>query len=326
MAVDQSEVSIPAPDTVVPWRFSAGDEFEIPGGRGRLERLAFDSGIVLYRTEIEVFDACVITVHNRLSGPWIGTSTHVVGRSVLQPPDGRMFEISPEQSLILRVDRDGSRFHLDGGQVVRHVGVSTTMPALERRLGGVLPQALRAFAAEVDDAVIVQPIGTTGRMRGLAASLFSPQVDGPLGRLMLEGIATQILSGMVGAICSPKDAAAADLAPWERLALADIVEHIQSDPAAPLPLPELAADMGLSEHRLERIFRDVLGRSPADFIRGERLSEAQRLLDKGDLPIKQVAARVGYAHVSNFTRAYRAHFGETPARTLRRSLDARGPE
>ena len=46
---------------------------------------------------------------------------------------------------------------------------------------------------------------------------------------------------------------------------------------------------------------------------------AQRLLETGKHPVKVVADKVSYGHVSNFSRAYRARFGETPARTLRRA-------
>lgn len=178
-------------------------------------------------------------------------------------PEGKTCEVTPDRSLFLRVDRDGARFRLGGGQVLRHVGVSTTMPALEHRLGGALPETLGPFADKAEGAEILHEIATAGRIRALAASLFSPRVDGPAGRLMLEGIATRILSEMIEALCAQTGEAASDLARWERLALAEIVERIRSD--------------------------------------------------RGDLPIREIAARVGYAHVSNLTRACRAHFGEMPA-------------
>ncbi|HET7413134.1 MAG TPA: helix-turn-helix transcriptional regulator [Pararhizobium sp.] len=310
-----------ATEAVTPWRFSAGHAFEVSGGRGRLERLAFDSGLILYRSEIEIFDTCIVEVQNTSSGPWLRTCTHIVGDSTLEAPDGQRFVVSPERSLLLRVDRSGTRFHLDGGQVLRHVGVSMTVSALERRLGAFLPDGLEPFAGDVGSATVIREMRTSARLLALATSLFSPRTEGPFRLLMLEGIATQILSEVIDAVCRPADDGGGGIAQWERLALADVIERVQSNPGAPFLVPDLAAGVGLSPNRLDRIFRNELRRSPVEFIRGERLREAQRLLELGELSIGEIAARVGYAHTSNFTRAYRCRFGETPARTLRRSRD-----
>ena len=79
------------------------------------------------------------------------------------------------------------------------------------------------------------------------------------------------------------------------------------------------ADMaGLSESRLDHLFRQKFQLSCAEYVRNERMNAANRWLQTGELPVREVAVRVGYSHVSNFSRAYRTRFGETPARTLRR--------
>jgi AraC-like DNA-binding protein len=48
-----------------------------------------------------------------------------------------------------------------------------------------------------------------------------------------------------------------------------------------------------------------------------RLSQAHAALRQTDTSIKQLAARLGYAHVSNFTIAYKRKFGYPPG-SLRR--------
>ncbi len=44
-----------------------------------------------------------------------------------------------------------------------------------------------------------------------------------------------------------------------------------------------------------------------------RLRRAERLLAETKLPVKSVAARVGYASRSHFSRAFKAAFGIDPA-------------
>jgi AraC-like DNA-binding protein len=52
------------------------------------------------------------------------------------------------------------------------------------------------------------------------------------------------------------------------------------------------------------------------------MEKARAALTAGTL-IKQLAYDLGYAHVANFTRAYRRAFGESPSKTLRRRADAK---
>ena len=60
-------------------------------------------------------------------------------------------------------------------------------------------------------------------------------------------------------------------------------------------------------------FRDAFGTSPMAFVRQARLQEAAKLLRSTDLPVKAIAARVGFASRSHFSRAFRQRFKRDPA-------------
>ena len=86
-------------------------------------------------------------------------------------------------------------------------------------------------------------------------------------------------------------------------------EHLED----PLSTDQLAAAVGCSERQLERLFRGTLGKNPARFCLELRLRESERLLRQSALSLAEIAARCGFSSPSHFGKAYREHFGTTPA-------------
>ena len=94
-------------------------------------------------------------------------------------------------------------------------------------------------------------------------------------------------------------------------ARAVIMAHLADPPR----IGEIARRVGLSQRRLNEVFREIFGASPMQCLVRWRLEMARDLLATGDLSVKQVAHCVGYAHVSNFSLAFTRHFGHPPSGT-----------
>ena len=75
----------------------------------------------------------------------------------------------------------------------------------------------------------------------------------------------------------------------------------------------LAGYVGMSQRRLNEVFRDVFGCTVFEWIVQQRLDQARDLLLNSDLSIKEIVYRMGYAHVSTFTNAFSRRFGAPPA-------------
>jgi AraC-like DNA-binding protein len=75
----------------------------------------------------------------------------------------------------------------------------------------------------------------------------------------------------------------------------------------------LAAIAGMSRSRFSETFTENFGRTPIEFVQAVRLRAARRMLLGSSLPIKAVAAAVGYSSRSHFSRAYQSYFGEAPS-------------
>lgn len=78
--------------------------------------------------------------------------------------------------------------------------------------------------------------------------------------------------------------------------------------------------VGVSKWYFQRIFKGVTGDSIGDYIRKRRLSLAALELVETDIPIIKLAINFGFESQEAFTRAFKNHFNETPAK-FRKKLD-----
>tara|TARA_S200002703_G_scaffold70756_2_gene61355 strand:+ start:129 stop:509 length:381 start_codon:yes stop_codon:yes gene_type:complete len=103
--------------------------------------------------------------------------------------------------------------------------------------------------------------------------------------------------------------------------MAEIVERIRRNPAAPYSVQEMADRCGISVSRLSRRFRELVGLPPNQFIVQERLRTAEMMLLGGNDRIETIAERLGYRDVYFFSRQFRQHRGVAPSR-FRRGFNA----
>jgi AraC-like DNA-binding protein len=96
----------------------------------------------------------------------------------------------------------------------------------------------------------------------------------------------------------------------ERLARA--VLAVLERPAAPHTVESLSATAGMSRSSFAEAFPRSFGESPIEFVGRVRLRLAAELLGTTALPVKVVAASIGYASRSYFSRAFRAAYGVDP--------------
>jgi AraC-like DNA-binding protein len=80
----------------------------------------------------------------------------------------------------------------------------------------------------------------------------------------------------------------------------------------------LAAEVGMSPSSLHEHFRAITALTPLQFQKQLRLQDARSLMLIEGIDIATAAFQVGYESPSQFSREYRRHFGEPPARDIAR--------
>jgi AraC family transcriptional regulator len=92
-----------------------------------------------------------------------------------------------------------------------------------------------------------------------------------------------------------------------------VIDHIDAHLAEPLDLHALAAVAHFSPWHFHRVFHTLTGEALADRVRRRRLEVAAgRLLASPPESVLRIALHVGFKSAEVFTRAFKAHFGETP--------------
>jgi transcriptional regulator GlxA family with amidase domain len=106
-----------------------------------------------------------------------------------------------------------------------------------------------------------------------------------------------------------------------RLAIfAEAVEILAKEWSRPLRIDDVARRVATSPRQLQRIFADVAGVGFRSYLTRLRMSSAAALLASTDLPVKEIARRVGYGDASQFSKAFKRAYGISPskARAMRR--------
>ncbi len=84
-------------------------------------------------------------------------------------------------------------------------------------------------------------------------------------------------------------------------------------------IPELCAQFHVSRRTLQYAFEEVLGTSPANYLRAVRLNGVRRTLRTGQFAsVQDAAAAWGFWNLSQFSADYRRFFDERPSETLQR--------
>ncbi|MGG2397431.1 helix-turn-helix domain-containing protein [Pseudomonas sp. SH1-B] len=133
--------------------------------------------------------------------------------------------------------------------------------------------------------------------------------NGPINDAVIAGQGAALLLGSLA--CRQPDAE------QTRLPLAALERYIEQHLAHPLQVADLARLADLSVARLHARFLAETGHTPMEHVRLLRLKRAEQLLRDSELPVGEIAARVGYSSQSAFTAALSRQLGMTP-RQLRR--------
>jgi AraC-like DNA-binding protein len=96
--------------------------------------------------------------------------------------------------------------------------------------------------------------------------------------------------------------------------------HVQEHLREPLTLDDLAAVAGMSRFHFARAFRRLYGVSPMRFVAQARVEAARTILLTTAPPLREVAARVGFADEFQLSRVFKRITGYAPGAVRQRRL------
>ncbi|NDV13392.1 AraC family transcriptional regulator [Crenobacter caeni] len=94
---------------------------------------------------------------------------------------------------------------------------------------------------------------------------------------------------------------------------AELNEMVEADPALNLGIEELAERFHMSRSTFHRLFKKHFNQPYHQWLVGKRINMACMRLRHSDESIQGISDALGFSSPSHFTRAFRAHFKQTPS-------------
>lgn len=100
------------------------------------------------------------------------------------------------------------------------------------------------------------------------------------------------------------------------------IEHIHDNIDKRLSLDQLAGIANMSKFHFAKSFREAMGIAPHQYLVKLRIEKARKLLTDPALSLSEVAKRVGYSDIGQFSAQFRKAAGASPKR-YRRTADSK---
>jgi AraC-like DNA-binding protein len=89
-------------------------------------------------------------------------------------------------------------------------------------------------------------------------------------------------------------------------------DYMESNLDQPLTIPQIAAAACFSPHHFLRLFRQVFGETPHQYLTRRRMERAVQLLSRTDHRISDICLKLGFESLGSFSWLFRRHFGVSP--------------
>jgi AraC family transcriptional regulator len=160
-------------------------------------------------------------------------------------------------------------------------------------------------SASDPDGSIAQRIGRYAPFRRLVYPVVAAKISKDIfaGVTLMENEHLEAAQRSVSAVTG-------GLAPW-RLEL--VKQQIQADLGKKISVPQLAQSCSLSRSHFSRAFKRSTGMSPQDWIRHQRIAQAQKLIKDSRLTLTQISAECGFFDQAHFSHMFTKTAGTNPA-------------
>lgn len=215
---------------------------------------------------------------------------------------------------------------ISGNRPVRILHVHISPKRLYERVRDdldVMPPMFRRVVNDDSGGGYLSKSAMTPAVWATALDIFNDEYKGLPKKLCLECKALELISLRLGSLMAEHAGCQAGkgLCPKERDRIRAAREWLVQDLSSPPSLRDLENRFCLSSNKLQAGFRALFDNSVFGHLREHKMQQAHILLAKADMNVCQVAWAVGYDNVSQFTKAYKKHFGMLPGQYRRSVLN-----
>lgn len=176
-----------------------------------------------------------------------------------------------------------------------------------------LPNLIQEALALDDNNGFHEYYEFNARLNAITADILKTKLSGMMRLVYIESRCLELICHALDfLINSPSNLPNIKLSKQDETALENAYSLLLTEFAPAPSITSLSRKLGINRNKLFYGFKIKYGCSVSDFIQTQRLEEGKRLLQQTDMPIIDIAAKVGFGHQSNFSTAIKRHFGLTP--------------
>lgn len=209
----------------------------------------------------------------------------------------------------------GEIFLVPAGMPLKYKGLGGPYRHLACRLDTCAFEALTGLGDEWDKSLLdscwdIRTPEIDSVLRRLAKEALTPSFA---SEILVDSLATTMMIDLARYLrveSQVKSLARGGLATWQLRRIREQVEELSDNP---LTVARLADHCGISSGHLMRAFRQATGETVHKYVERVRMKQAEQLLRETTLPVKLVAAKVGFNQTGSFSLAFRRATGATPS-------------
>jgi AraC-like DNA-binding protein len=194
-----------------------------------------------------------------------------------------------------------------------HIAIYVTGPALERfdKETGSLSE----FRRRTRTTTLFR---RTSKLRALQELSARCEASAYGGSRIRQGLSSALLVQCIAEVIAGETVSATSHREHGMMLVEDLKEYLTLHVDQNIPLDILEDRFGVSRRHMTRLFRELTGSSIGEFQQRIRLETACELLDATDLPIGEIAFRVGFDSGAALAHAMRRADGRSPSEVRRR--------
>jgi AraC family transcriptional regulator len=138
------------------------------------------------------------------------------------------------------------------------------------------------------------------------------ELDGMVGHMHVESLTIQVATHLLTHYRATPQLRPKCVPRLSQRKLQRALEYIDSNLREDISLADVAATLSMSRGHFAHAFRQTIGLPPHRFVLARRIERAKSLLLETDLPITEIAHRIGCASHSHFSVLFHRATGQTP--------------
>lgn len=307
-----------APDDFQPWRAEDGlriipRSWEAEGFR---EVIEFEPDFGLVIGDIRHHESARQTSRLRNS---LNFHFRLSGSGAIAVGNGDPFPVY-RQTMTLLLSPDGLTRAEDfvSGEHEQSVNVFCQPDFLARRFrnaGGKMPRMLQEFTNDPARKPVIVSSTLSAQMALAVRALLLSDFSRTMRRVYAEAKALELLVLALAGLSEMEEREArgeAHIGDRDLDRIVRVRQQLEDQFLAPPSITELARSVGINEAKLMHLFKQQVGETIFNFTQRLKMERAKEMLETTDTSVTEIAFDVGYEYSSNFTTAFRRHFGITP--------------